>query len=576
MMKKAILLGASLVFLLTGLQAQSLDDAKKAIDAEQYALAKGILENLVQKQPKKGENYFYLGQIHLTNEHLDSAKTVFSNGISADSRNQLNNVGLGTVELFSNNAAAAESIFANVVDKIGRRSYLELYSIGRAYIDAPEPDYGKAMQYLNQALTRSGRRVDPLIHLAMGDAYFHSGSLSDAYVSYREAISLNPALTRAEIQMAVITRASRAWNETIESLTAITAARPDYAPTYRELAETYNRWAFFATDTTLYRERNATAVDYYRQYMNLTDYSVENRIRYADFLVFARDYDELHIQAAELAKLEDVNPKVLRYLGYAEYDKQDYTQTESALTRMLERMEEERVIARDYLFLGLVKLKNATTTPTTNAAQFDEGIAYIRKAVEVDSTSADDLNVTGRELLAANKYLEASKVFEISAGTEGSKNQVTDTYYFGLSSYFASANTINEGGEKDVELINKADAAFAYVIEKAPELLDGYLYRARNQSLLDSRESPTGIANPYFEEYIEMVKSKGPEEVERAKGTLIELYNTMAYQHVQAENFTKAKELLEETFKLDPENAYAAQVMEYIQQVEAYNAATGR
>ena len=69
MMKKAILLGASIVFMLTGLKAQSLNDARKAIDEEQYAKAKGILENLIQKQPKKGDNYFYLGQIYLKNDY---------------------------------------------------------------------------------------------------------------------------------------------------------------------------------------------------------------------------------------------------------------------------------------------------------------------------------------------------------------------------------------------------------------------------------------------------------------------------------------------------------------------------
>lgn len=573
MMKKAILLGASLLFLLTGVHAQSLDDAKRAIDMEQFARAKGILENLVQKQPKKGENYFYLGQIHLVNEHLDSAKTVFSAGLEADRRNQLNNVGLGIVELFSGNSAAAERIFGEVSNSIKRRDYLELYAIGRAYIDAPEPDYGKALQYLNQALTRSGRRVDPLIHLAMGDAYYNAGSLSDAYVSYREAISLNPALTKAEVQMAVITRASRAWPETIEALQHVMDERPDYAPTYREMAETYNAWAFFATDTAVYRERNRTAVEYYKQYMDRTDYSVENRIRYADFLVYARDYDELHVQATELAQLEDVNPKILRYLGYSAYNKQDYTEAETALSRMLERMEEERVIARDYLFLGLVKLKNATAGGATNTALFDEGISFIRKAVEVDSASADDLSVTGREFMAANKFLEASKVFEISSGTEGSRNQVTDTYYFGLSSYFASASALNEGRELDRGLVQKADEAFVYVIDKAPELIEPYLYRARNQQLLDDRENPTGVANPYFEKYIEMVHSQGPEEVQKAKATLIELYNTMAYQNAMANNFDKAKELLEETFKLDPQNDYAQQVLTYVQQMEQVNAA---
>lgn len=573
MMKKAILLGASLVFILTGLNAQSLDDARRAMDEEQYARAKSILENLIQKQPKKGENYFYLGQTYLKNDYLDSAKHIFQQGRAADAKSQLNTAGLGIVELFSGNKAGAEALFAEVSGKVKKKDYLELYHIGRAYIDAPQPDYGRAMQYLNQALSRTGKKQDPLIHLALGDAYFGADQRSPAYSSYRDAISLNPDLTRAEVQMAVIIRGSRAWNEAIESLQEIVAKKPNYAPTYRELAETYNAWAFFATDTAVYRERNETAVKYYKKYMDLTDYSVESRIRYADFLVFARDYDELLAQAQELSKYEDINPKILRYLGHASYHKKNYSEAESALTRMLARMETERVIARDYLYLGLAKLKNATQTTTTDMAGFDSGIAYIRKAVEVDSSSADDLNITGRELLAANRFVESAKVFEISSGTEGSRNQVTDTYYFGLAAYFANANAITKGEAKSDELIDKADKAFAYVIEKAPELLDPYLYRARNMSLKEEPENFQGYATAHYEKYIEMVKSKGEEEVQKSKSNLIEIYNTMAYQYVQVENYTKAKQFLGETIKLEPGNEYAQQVLAYIEQVIAYNAA---
>ena len=172
--------------------------------------------------------------------------------------------------------------------------------------------------------------------------------------------------------------------------------------------------------------------------------------------------------------------------------------------------------------------------------------------------------------------MEASKIFEIAANTEGSKNQVTDTYYFGLSSYFASANMLANGEAKNEDLIRRADAAFAFVIDKAPELLEPYLYRARNQSLLDDRDAPTGIATPYYEKYIEMVKSKGDAEVQKSRANLIEIYNTLAYQYVQQENFDKAEELLTETVKLDPENAYAKDVLTYIEQVKAFNNPTGR
>lgn len=84
-MKKGIVLGLALSFALSGLHAQNIEEAKQAIDAEQYAKAKGILEQLVQKTSKRGgENYFWLGRVHIINENLDSAKIVFDQGIAAD------------------------------------------------------------------------------------------------------------------------------------------------------------------------------------------------------------------------------------------------------------------------------------------------------------------------------------------------------------------------------------------------------------------------------------------------------------------------------------------------------------
>ncbi|MGO3163812.1 MAG: tetratricopeptide repeat protein, partial [Sphingobacteriaceae bacterium] len=91
--------------------AQSIKDAKEAIQAEQYDKAKSMLENLVEKRAKKGENYFYLGQVHLVNEKVDSAQIVFQEGVTRDPKERLNTVGLGIVDLQTGDTVAAEQKF---------------------------------------------------------------------------------------------------------------------------------------------------------------------------------------------------------------------------------------------------------------------------------------------------------------------------------------------------------------------------------------------------------------------------------------------------------------------------------
>ena len=76
MTNKIAVAGLGLLFTGTTVFAQSLDDAKKAIDAEQYQKAKSMLKNLTVTEPTKDENFFYLGWVYLKQDYTDSAKAV--------------------------------------------------------------------------------------------------------------------------------------------------------------------------------------------------------------------------------------------------------------------------------------------------------------------------------------------------------------------------------------------------------------------------------------------------------------------------------------------------------------------
>jgi len=574
MMKKAMIWGISLAFVVTGVQAQSLDDAKKAIDAEQFAQAKQMLETLVKNKPKNGENYFYLGLVYIENDHLDSAKVFFDQGLAADPKNNLNKVGQGIIELYNGNEAAATTKFSEATAKLKRRDYLELYHIGRAYIDAPEPNYQKAVEYLDQAKAKNA--TDPMIPLALGDAYFGLESASPAYVNYRDASLLDNNLTRARVQLQVITRLSHAWQEAIDGLKQIAEEVPDYAPTYRELAETYHAWANTATAIDDYNARNREAVKFYKQYMDKTDYTVDSRIRYADFLVYVKDYEELQVQAAELAQLEDVNPKILRYLGYSAYENNQLQESKDALDKLFTRMEAERIIPRDYLHLGLADIKLATQSNPTDEALFNEGIGQLEKAVAADSSIADDLNDVGKELFSDKKFLDASKVFEIAASTPASRNFIYDNFYLGYAAYYAVATKpVAQRGEAETELLHKADTAFGVVIDKAPTTQDAYLFRANVNNLLDDSENPQGLAEPYFLKYIEMVKEKGDAEIQKNKTRLVDAYSTIAVVSVKRGEYQKGRDLIGEILKLDPENTWAKSTLQYLEQETATDTTGG-
>src|SRR5580693_8852649 len=97
LINKIAISGLGLMFIGSSVFAQSLADAKKAIDAEQFQKAKSMLKNLVTTESAKDENYFYLGWVYIKQDYPDSAKSVFQKGLNVNPNSALNHVGLGIV-----------------------------------------------------------------------------------------------------------------------------------------------------------------------------------------------------------------------------------------------------------------------------------------------------------------------------------------------------------------------------------------------------------------------------------------------------------------------------------------------
>jgi len=151
MTKKAITLSLGLVVMGSASFAQSLADAKKALDAEQYQKAASMLKNLVKTQASKGENYYSLGEVYLRTDYVDSARAVFTQGVTADPKNSLNYIGLGEADLASNNAASAKTNFAKAVEVSSKKDWIPQLYIGKAYTNAEKPDFESALPYLQKA-----------------------------------------------------------------------------------------------------------------------------------------------------------------------------------------------------------------------------------------------------------------------------------------------------------------------------------------------------------------------------------------------------------------------------------------
>ncbi|RXR22188.1 tetratricopeptide repeat protein [Flavobacterium stagni] len=535
------------------MQAQDLEQAKKAIDAEQYDKAKSILKSIIKTKPADGKAAFLLGNVYLKQNVGDSAKITFDKGLTAAEGGKFNNIGLGQLDLESGNASAAKAKFDLATQGMRKKDVEEYVYIAQAYMNADKPDYQAALAVLEKA--KLANPNDPYVKLATGDAYFGMKNQNDAYSAYRDAYATDNSIIRAKMQLGVLLKGAKAYVEAVKAYDEVIAINPNYGPVYRELAETYYLWANNKPQT--YKENIAKALSNYEKYMSMTDYSLSSRMRHADFLILARDYKALEAEAQEMKKLDKVNPRILRYLGYAAYENGNTDESINALTEYLAKG--TKIIGGDYYFLGLAKIKKSIGADgkTVDPVLFADGMTNLKKGVEMDANLANGLNEIGKAYFAQKLYGVAAGIFEAAIMNTTSKNFFEDNIYYGLC-----VHTVNRGKDAktaDMVALANADKAMDNVIAAKPEYAEAYLYKARINSVM----SKDDIMTEQYQKYVDLVSTKGPEEVTKNKAKVTEAYNNMASFYANTDK-AKAKELLNKTLALDPTNSYATESLKVL------------
>jgi tetratricopeptide (TPR) repeat protein len=549
-MNKVKVLSIALLAIVASSNAQDINQAKKAIDAEQFESAKSILKSIIAAKPANGTADFYLGNVYLLQNNADSAKIYYQKGLSGSEGAKLNNIGLGLIDLDNGNSAAAEEKFALAIKDLKKKDIEEYIFIGRAYTYSLKPDYKKALEYLNKAKLINPQSAE--LNLALGNAYYGDKNQNEAYSAYRNAYAADNTLIRAKMQLGVLLKGAKAYTEAIKAFDEVIAINANYGPVYRELAETYYLWG--RNEPSKYRMYIEKALANYEKYLTLTDYSLHSRMRHADFLVLAGEYKALEAEANKMVELDKVNPRILRYLGISAYQNGNYDVAIKSLESFISDPA-NKTIAFDYQTLGFSKIKKAVSEDgkTVDIALFDNGILDIKKSAEMDPNGlAVNLSELGKKLYEQKLYKQAAALYEIAVANKESKNYILDNFYLGNSLYFD--NTRKDVVKADPIALQRADLAYGTVIEASPKTQDAYIYRARTNSLLDNDE----LTIKYYDQYVAVVTEKGPEELAKP-GTikkLIESYNTSAASYANTDK-AKAIEYFNKTLVLDPANQYA-------------------
>lgn len=534
-------------------KAQSLDDAKKAINAEQYSKAKSMLKNLTVTEPTKDANYFYLGWVYLQQDEADSAKLFFNKGLAVNPKSALNYAGLGAVAFLDKDRATATTNFNQAIALTTKKDVEPYVYVGRAYLLVPSAnaniapaDAKSAIDVLTKGLAINAKNTDLL--LARGTAYLSQLQNTEASNDFDAALDINPKLASADVAEGVISKFANNYTDAEAKFQAALAIDPNFGPAYREWAETDLRWA--NSDAKMSAKKQE-AVEHYQKYLSLTDMSVESEMRYADFLISAHDpadYKILEDLATNLSKSASTNLRIYRYLGYAAYENKDYAAGLTALNTWMTKADPKRIIPADYLYLGHLQIA---------LGQDSVGMMNLQKAYELDSTQTDVLAEIAKSLYTEKKYKQAGDEYALYIA-KSKKESLNDLFREGSAYYYAY-----DSKKPDTTLLTKADSAFARIQHLATQpVAIAALYRAYVNDTKDAdRNNIKGLAVPYYQDYIKIVTSKATLTPSDKKG-LAAAYDYLGrYDEYKLKDEAQASDNYSKALVNDPTDSEALEYM---------------
>ena len=558
---KAIVLAISCAAMLNT-SAQSLPDAIKLTDKEQFEKATVAFNALLTADPQNGEAWFYLGENYWSNDRTDSADFCYKRGASVSPKFPLNDVGIGKVLWLQGKVLEAQAQFdkavATACDKANKCSkplqastYRE---VAEALSQGNSKNLVKALEFIAKSQEFDPKNAETFI--LKGDVLFDQNPTDGGTPlenGFKPAINLDPLNAKPVARKAFMYYRGKNFTASIEEYSKAIAIDPLFAPAYSGRAEAY----FMARDF-----EKATAD--MNKYLELNKGSQSARIRNAQFLFLVKKYDESlnEIQALEAQGVKNI--VLVRLKAYDLTEKADFVAAAATMKLYMAEQPEAKVISLDYEYLGKIyqglvpkpvppapPVPGAVVTPPQVPAMT---MNYDSLAAEMYLKAARMDRSKGYLFADAAKAYSKAKLFDraIAAMREKiaqGKPEANDFYFLG--------DAANKG-----KRWLTADSAWATYIQRNGEAYQGYKFRARAQNNLDSSETKTFAAKAFYEQVLQKMK---PEEKEKYKADLEEALNYMGLYNLynkEAKDLPKARCYFEKVKALNAGTSITKQVNE--------------
>lgn len=519
-----LLLGGLLPSVIT--IAQSVDEAKQLIYHERYQSAKTALHKVLQADPNNAEAWYRLSQTYLPLQEAQKAGDSLQLAPTSVKESAWYKVAYGQVLLNQGKTDSAQTWFAQAIGDGRKKEGDILLAIADAQVSEKNGDASKALEVLAQ----SGKKEvnSPAFNVMRGNAYRKLMNGTEAYRSYQAALNEDGKLASALFQMGKIFVAQQNTDTYLDYFNKALAADPLYAPAVYELYYHY------------YFKDAAKGLDYFRQYLALSDYSSANEYQHVDLLYLNKKYDSA-IARADLILTglpADSMPRLYKLKAYSFLELKDTAQALAAMNTYFAQEEDSNFIAKDYEVMA--NIYNATP------GKEDSAIVFYQSAV-------------GRIKDSAALFTYYKKLADLYKGRkDDSSNALWMGRYYTNNPKATNLDLFNWGiAHFKAEQYENADTVFGQYIDKYPEQAFGYYWRARANSLRDSAMEK-GLAIPHYNKLVEVLQKDTTNATN--KKWLVEAYGYIAaYETNEEKDYETAIDNLHKILEIDPANKDAQQ-----------------
>ena len=524
--------------------AQTLQDAVRYAQSEQFENANKAFQTLIAQQPQDGTNYFYYGDCFLRQYMADTVVTTlkkasqnataqFEKGNSADPTNPLNLIGLGEVALFQKNISKAQSYFAQAQDllpskknkiKMEKDKQATAYvKIADAYVKSNTNDTTAIFSALRQAEKLNPKDFE--IYLVRGDAYIYLlNDGSQAISNYNTAARINPTSPAAQLKIGQLWKRAQNYPSALAAYKQVIQIDANYAPAYKELG-------FLNSQLGNTQEAKTN----FQKFLNLSSGNTDAQMQYINTLFQLKDYSEVATQAQSLLNNNSNNPDLYRALGYANLELGKTDQGIAAMDNFFKYSQPDKIRPADYVYYA-----KAMSALKKDSIAGD----YYMKAYKDNTTQYDYLDqaITCYNNAGSNQKVIDAYQLKINTGYY----KLSDLYYLGMAYY-------------STQQFDKAAAQFQTIIDKSPDFVGAYLMKARCLSNLDP-DSKAGTAMPAYQALVDKTDSD-PAKYTAERGEAFSYLNFYYYnQYVTTkvkDNALKAIDYGVKALQIDPNNTNA-------------------